>query len=167
MTNLSNVIYLEAGAPEDKESAERPKTISERPVMCDVSCQTEYDMTDDEPAEAAVVDEPENLCEGNPDAKFHPLILKHQGVFTYLQGMRSQFYDYYLNAAFLLNRIISGSLLWSMPLDNSSCELLVETSRGDFRNQMRSMQAIQKCNQKQSKLIAQAATAKDRVMWSF
>ena len=99
------------GAPEDKESAERPETISERPVMCDVSCQTEYDMTDDEPAEAAVVDEPENLCEGNPDAKFHPLILKHQGVFTYLQGMRSQFYDYYLNAAFLLNRIISGSLL--------------------------------------------------------
>ena len=54
--------------------------------MCDVLCQTEYDMTD-EPAEAAVVDEPKNLCEGNPDAKFHPLILKHQGVFTNLQGM--------------------------------------------------------------------------------
>ena len=34
------------GAPEDKESAERPETISKRHVMCDASCQTEYDMTD-------------------------------------------------------------------------------------------------------------------------
>jgi len=37
-------------------------------------------MTKDESVEAAALDKPENLCEGNPDAKFHPLILKHQGV---------------------------------------------------------------------------------------
>jgi len=42
------------GAPEDKEAAERSETISERPVMCDASCQTKYDMTDDELAEVAV-----------------------------------------------------------------------------------------------------------------
>jgi len=74
-------------ALEDKEVAKRSKTASKRP---DVSCQTEYDMTNDESAEAAALDKPENLCEGNPDAKFHPLILKHQGVFTNLQGMCRQ-----------------------------------------------------------------------------
>jgi len=31
-------------------------------------------MTNDEPAEVAVLDEPENLCK---DPKFHPLIMKH------------------------------------------------------------------------------------------
>ena len=99
------------GAPENKESAERSETISERPVMCDASCQTNCDMTDDEPADAAVVVEPENLCEGNPDAKFHPLILKHQGVFTNLQGMHRLFMIITLMFHFLPNRIISGSLL--------------------------------------------------------
>jgi len=73
-------------AIEDKEVAERPKMAAKRPVMCDVSCQTEYDMTNDEPAEAAALDP---VWE-NPDAKFHPLTLKHQGVFTNLQGMCRQ-----------------------------------------------------------------------------
>jgi len=44
-------------------------------------------MTNDKPAEGAVLHKPENLCEGNPDDMFHPLIMKHQGVFTDLQGM--------------------------------------------------------------------------------
>jgi len=97
-------------ALEDQEVAERPETVAKRPLMCDVSCQTEYDMTDDEPAEATPLDKPENLCEGNPDAKFHPLILKHQGVFTNLQGMclRSMIINLML---IFHNRIISGSLL--------------------------------------------------------
>jgi len=109
MTNLSSVIYLG-----HQRIRRLLRNLSERPVMCDVLCQTKYDMTVDEPAEAAVVDEPENLCKGNPDTKFHPLILKHQGVFTNLQGMHRQIPaidDYYLNVAFFLNRIISGSLL--------------------------------------------------------
>ena len=45
-------------------------------------------MTNDIPAEGAVLNEPENLCEGNPDDIFHPLIIKSQGVFTHLQGMQ-------------------------------------------------------------------------------
>jgi len=36
-------------------------------VICYVACKTEYDMTEDEPAEAVALDKPENLCEGNPD----------------------------------------------------------------------------------------------------
>jgi len=85
-TNLSNDKSIQCDlleAPEDKEIAE---TGTQKPEMCDKSCQTECDMPDncdEEPAE----DEPENLYEGNPDAKFNPLILKHQGVFTNLQGM--------------------------------------------------------------------------------
>ena len=61
------------------------ETVAKKPIMCDASCQTDSYITEDEPAED-VVDKPQNLCEGNPDAKFHPLILKHQGVFTNLQG---------------------------------------------------------------------------------
>jgi len=57
------------------------ETVIEKPIMYDASCQTDSYVTHDELAED-VAKEPENLCEGNPDAKFHPLILKHQGVFT-------------------------------------------------------------------------------------
>ena len=62
-----------------------PSKVIEKPIMCDASCQTDSYISNDELAED-VVEEPENLCKGNPDAKFHPLILKHQGVFTNLQG---------------------------------------------------------------------------------
>jgi len=94
-------------AAEDKEVAERPEMAGKRPVMCDVSCQIEYDIKNDEPAEATALDKLENLCEGNPDAKFHPLILKHQGVFTDLHGMCR----HSMIITILHNRIISGSLL--------------------------------------------------------
>ena len=117
-------------ALEDKEAAERSEAIFERPLMCDASCQIKYNMTDDEPAEAAVVDEPESLCEGNPDAKFRPLILKYQSVLLIFKVCVGNWWV----VAFLLIRIISGSLFWPTLLNNSSCEMHVETSRGDFRN---------------------------------
>ena len=53
----------------------------------DVSCQTDSDVALDELAEDEVLPEPESLCEGNNDVKFHPLIFKHKGVFTNLQSM--------------------------------------------------------------------------------
>ena len=56
-------------------------------ITIDVSCQTDSDVALDELAEDEVLPEPESLCEGNNDVKFHPLILKHKGVFTNLQGM--------------------------------------------------------------------------------
>ena len=56
-------------------------------MACDASCQTDCDIgTSDELAEDVEPDEPEKLCEGNPEEKFHPLILKHKGVFTNVQG---------------------------------------------------------------------------------
>ena len=30
---------------------------------------------------------PENLCKGNDDAKFHPLVVKHKGIFTDVKGI--------------------------------------------------------------------------------
>ena len=58
-------------------------------MMYDASCQIDCDnmtSTSDELAEDVTPDESEKLCEGNPNVKFHPLILKHKGVFTNTQG---------------------------------------------------------------------------------
>ena len=85
------VNIMDIGPTKDKSTqcdllySPEEETVAKKPIMCDASCQTDSYITEDEPAED-VVDEPQNLCEGNPDAKFHPLILKHQGVFTNLQG---------------------------------------------------------------------------------
>jgi len=55
-------------------------------TVADVSCQTDCGEMD-ELAEDEELPEPERMCEGNNDTKFHPLIIKHKGVFTNLQGM--------------------------------------------------------------------------------
>ena len=31
-------------------------------------------------------EETERMCEGNSDVKFHPLVMKHKGVFSNLKG---------------------------------------------------------------------------------
>ena len=52
-------------------------------TQTDEVSDTETTATDDlnEPAEQ------DRLCEGNNDTKFHPLIIRHKGVFANVKGM--------------------------------------------------------------------------------
>ena len=54
-------------------------------TTADVSCQTDFEAFD-ELAEDEDLPEPEKMCEGNNDIKFHPLIIKHEGIFTNHKG---------------------------------------------------------------------------------
>ena len=51
------------------------------------STQTDdMDMPDEELIDDSASLNHENLCEGNNDAKFHSLVIKHKGVFTNVKG---------------------------------------------------------------------------------
>ena len=67
----------------DKSDSPATQEVSAKPIVItiNVSYQTDSDVALDELVEDQVLPEPESLCEGNNDVKFHPLILKHKGKF--------------------------------------------------------------------------------------
>lgn len=78
--------------PVHNENKDASIQTDEEPLVttCDGFMQTDDDSdgaATDELGEDPVPAEQDHLCEGNSDIKFHPLIIRHKGVFTNVKGM--------------------------------------------------------------------------------
>ena len=77
--------------PVHNETKDASIQTDEEPVVttCDGFTQADNDsdgVATDELGEDPVPAEQDHLCEGNNDIKFHPLIIRHKGVFTDVKG---------------------------------------------------------------------------------